>query len=57
VPLAIYVPWAMLILGLLIYLATIPFVISRLGFKPAAPAPLYSEEIDADDLENVVPPG
>jgi CDP-diacylglycerol---serine O-phosphatidyltransferase len=57
VPVAIYVPWAMLIAGLLIYLATIPFVISKLGFKTAAPAPLYSGTDDADDLENVVPPG
>jgi CDP-diacylglycerol--serine O-phosphatidyltransferase len=57
VPLVVYVPWAMLIVGLLIYLATIPFVIARLGAKSQAPAPLYDEDADAEDLEHLVPPG
>jgi CDP-diacylglycerol--serine O-phosphatidyltransferase len=57
VPLAVYVPWAVLITGLLIYLATIPFVISTLGIKPTTPPPLFIEAEEADDLENVVPPG
>jgi len=57
VSLAVYVPWTMLIAGLLIYLGTIPFVIAKLGFKAAAPAPLYVEPEDSDDLEHLVPPG
>jgi CDP-diacylglycerol--serine O-phosphatidyltransferase len=57
VPIAVYLPWATLITGLLIYLATIPFVISTLGLKPATPAPLYEETEDAVDLENMIPPG
>jgi CDP-diacylglycerol--serine O-phosphatidyltransferase len=56
VPLAVYVPWAMLITGLLIYLGTIPFVIATVGIKPTTPPPLFIEPEDADDLENVVPP-
>ncbi|HEY4265410.1 MAG TPA: CDP-diacylglycerol--serine O-phosphatidyltransferase [Micropepsaceae bacterium] len=57
VPLAVYVPWAVLITGLLIYLATIPFVISTLGLKPTATPPLFAEPEESDDLENVIPPG
>jgi CDP-diacylglycerol--serine O-phosphatidyltransferase len=57
VPVAIYTPWAMLIAGLSIYLATIPFVIARLGFVTVARAPLYVEADDSEDLENVIPPG
>ena len=53
--LAIYVPWATLVLGLLIYLATIPFVIhrsqTRAGTEPAAsPEPILS------DAAPVLPP-
>jgi CDP-diacylglycerol--serine O-phosphatidyltransferase len=55
-PLAIYAPWAMLITGLSIYLATIPFVIARLGFVTVARAPLYVEAEDSEDLENLIPP-
>ncbi|HXJ03020.1 MAG TPA: CDP-diacylglycerol--serine O-phosphatidyltransferase [Micropepsaceae bacterium] len=55
--LAIYVPWAMLITGLLVYLATIPFVISTLGVKTGTPTPLYEEPEDEEDLEHLVPPG
>jgi CDP-diacylglycerol--serine O-phosphatidyltransferase len=57
VPLAVYIPWAMLIIGLLIYLATIPLVIATLGIRTVPRAPVYAEPVDADDLENVVPPG
>jgi phosphatidylserine synthase len=57
IPLTVYVPWAMLIAGLLIYLGTIPVVILTLGDKDSAPVPLYTEPSDADELENVVPPG
>jgi len=55
VPLAVYVPWAVLIAGLLIYLATVPFVIAT-GVKAGTPAPLYVEPTDEEDLENLVPP-
>lgn len=47
--LAIYVPWATLVVGLLIYLATIPFVIHRSHFagdvmQSPIPAPISPEE-------------
>ncbi|MSP94860.1 MAG: CDP-diacylglycerol--serine O-phosphatidyltransferase [Alphaproteobacteria bacterium] len=48
-PLAIYVPWATLVVGLLIYLATIPFVIHRShhgdeAMHPPRPAPIFSKD-------------
>ena len=47
--LAIYVPWATLALGILIYLATIPFVIHRAhverdAMEQSDPEPLFSED-------------
>lgn len=48
-PLAIYIPWATLVVGLLIYLATIPFVIHRSHLEddvmePPSPAPVLSDD-------------
>jgi CDP-diacylglycerol--serine O-phosphatidyltransferase len=48
-PLAIYLPWATLGLGLLIYVATIPFVINRSHVQESiepvtTPAPILSED-------------
>jgi len=48
-PLAIYVPWLTLVVGLLTYLATIPFVIRRSHFgggvvQPPSPVPMLSED-------------
>jgi CDP-diacylglycerol--serine O-phosphatidyltransferase len=47
--LAIYVPWATLALGILIYLATIPFVIHRShvgrdALEESDPEPVFSED-------------
>jgi CDP-diacylglycerol--serine O-phosphatidyltransferase len=57
VPLAIYVPWATLVVGLLIYLATIPFVIRTSNVEAGSAQPPSSVPTPSEVTGGLVPPG